>query len=73
MFNRGMKALYRLPSCLVAPWLRISCHVSPWMPVGLPSLLPGSLYNSSVVAPLLPFGSVLQGRRVLVKHELLME
>ena len=65
MFSRGMKAPYWFPSRLVAPWLRIGCHVSPWLPVGLPS--------SSVVAPLLPIGSVFQGRRVLVKHLLLME
>jgi len=35
--SRGMKALYWLTSCLVAPWLHIGCVVAPGLPEGLPS------------------------------------
>jgi len=61
-----MKATYWLPSCLVAPWLRIgylyngslAAMLLPGLPVGLPSCFRAPYI--SVVAPLLPSVSVFQ-------------
>jgi len=63
-----MKAAYWLPSCLVAPWLRIgylyngslAAMLLPGLPVGLPSCFQAPYI--SVVAPLLPTGSVFQSK-----------